>query len=230
MRWLTLLTLLLPAAHAGELTTAAAVLEFAAQKTTGYQTFSADLAQTTANLPPVTGTFAFKQPALTRMELAISATQRVVAVLGSDRVLWQETSGPVLKLDLTLIPANHPAAALLKNPFEVVDPHRIIQRIQTDSEQTLTGTTELHGQPMYILDGRRKQPAGRQRAWIGQRDGFLHKLEQYDPGDTNLLMTVEFTNVKFNPDLPDDLFRYRPAPGATVVDMNLILHQAPRRK
>ena len=157
MNWRCLLLFLSlwPAAQAGDLTNAAAVLEFAAQKTAGYKTFSADLVQTMAGKNTLTGSFAFKQPALTRMEITLAATQ-VVAVLGSDHILWQETTGPVLKLDLNAIPSTHPAAALLQNPFEVVDPQRVIKRIQTDFDETLTGTSELHGEPMYQLAGRLK--------------------------------------------------------------------------
>jgi outer membrane lipoprotein-sorting protein len=251
--WFILVLTLTLSGRAAELTNAHAVLEFVLQKNAGYKTFTADFTQTQllfGELSRMTGALQFHQPAQTRMTMRLisvgGATQNVVAVMGDDQILWQETtsSGPptVMKLDMTIIPTNHPAAALLKNPFETVDPQRFVARLRTDYLQTLTGDGTLHGQPMYILEGVLKpnlklpphvaamtRDWGRQRLHIGQTDGFVHQVEQFDKTDTNLVMAIEFTNLRFNPDLPADLFRYAPPSAAHVIDMSAILLQMKRR-
>ncbi|MCG3147899.1 MAG: hypothetical protein PCFJNLEI_01340 [Verrucomicrobiae bacterium] len=249
LRGLLLILAITATAHTAELTNAAAVLEFVLRQSAQYNAFAADFIQTQWLLDTptqMTGTIHFQKPAQTRLTMHVGATgappQQVVAVMGADQILWQETasSGPptAMKMDLTTLPTNHPAAAMLKNPFDTVDPQRFVARIRNDYTQTLTGTAELNGQKMYILDGtlnpKRKLPGhlamltrdqGRQRLLIGQTDGFVHQVQQFDSTNTNLIMTIEFTNLKLNPDLPADLFRYEPTAGVRVIDMTAILLQ-----
>jgi len=241
-----------PVARAAELTNAEAVLEFVLQKGESYDSFTSDFTQTIARQATMTGVFQFKKPAQTRLESLITGagqTQRVVAVMGNDQVLWQEMdsgSGKnVIKMDLNTIPASHPAAALLKNPFETINPQRLVAHVKAYYAETLTGTTTLHGQLMYVLEGTIRPDAklppglaamtrgwGKQRLAIGQQDGFLHKVDQFDTSNTNLLMSVEFTALQFNGELPETLFTYAPSPTANVIDMTAILLQmmGPKKK
>lgn len=236
------------AAHAGELTNAAAVIEFAAQRGLSNESFTADFTQSVqqpGNRSQSTGVFQFKKPMQTRLALnhvVMGRTQLVHAVMGNDRVVWQELDGGnnVLKMDLNTIPTGHPAAALLQNPFETIDPQRFVARLQSDYAETLTGTVTLHGQPMYVLEGTPRAAAtrvrgqGKHRVAIGQRDGFLHRVEQFDTTGTNVVMTLEFTTLQLNAELPDQLFQYRPIANANIIDMTaVLLHQmgtTPSRK
>jgi outer membrane lipoprotein-sorting protein len=243
--------------RATELTNADAVLTFALQQGASYDSFTADFTQSVQMMghwAKSTGVYQFKKPSQTRLEMnhtVMGRTQLVHAVMGNDQVVWQELDGGknVLKLDLKTIPANHPAAALLQNPFETIDPQRFIAQVKSDYTETLTGTAALHDQPMYILEGTRRADAtwspaakARMRGWgkhrlaIGQRDGFLHHVKQFDTTGTNVVMALEFTALRFNGTMTDRLFQYQPSPDANVIDMTTVLlrqlgtKQSPSRK
>jgi outer membrane lipoprotein-sorting protein len=91
---------------------------------------------------------------------------------------------------------------------------------------------------MYVLDGTFKKAAltnqqvatiaamvGKTRIYVGQSDGFVHRLEQYDKSMTNLVMSMEFKNLKFNPDVPDSTFVYQPPANAQVMDITQMMSQ-----
>jgi outer membrane lipoprotein-sorting protein len=96
----------------------------------------------------------------------------------------------------------------------------------------LAGTERLRGQPVYVLEGTWKSTArtnsqvaamaaftGKTRLYVGQQDGFVHKMEQFDRSNTNLFMTMEMSNLKFNQAVPDNLFAYHPPADVQVMDM-----------
>jgi len=60
---------------------------------------------------------------------------------------------------------------------------------------------------------------GKTRIFIGQTDGFVHRLEQFDKSQTNVIVAMEFKNLKFNQDVPDDKFTFKPPADAHVVDI-----------
>jgi outer membrane lipoprotein-sorting protein len=60
---------------------------------------------------------------------------------------------------------------------------------------------------------------GKSLLYVGQEDGFVHKYEQYAASGTNRVVSTDLTNLKFNPDVSDDVFKYQPPPDAEVQDM-----------
>lgn len=228
--------------HAAELTDADAVLNFAAAKTASYDSYSAAFAQD-LNMPAMkmqlTGTIAFKRPAQMRMEMS-GAPQHMVMVIGPDKIMWQEVIigglTNVMKLDMQNVPTTHPAATMLKDSFAKIDPKDQIVKAKDRYAFTLLPATELHGQRMYVLAGELRADAklapqeaailvnmGKQQLFIGQQDGFLHRLENFDKAGSNTVIAMEFSDIKLNVTLADNLFIYQPAPAANVIDMSQMI-------
>jgi len=237
------------AARAVELTDADAVLAFAAAKNASYESYTAAFTQS-LNMPAMqmqlTGTIAFKRPAQMRMEMN-GAPQHMVMVIGPDQILWQEVviggMTNVMKLDLQNVPTNHPAAAMMKDAFSKMDPKDQLSKAKDRYAFTLLAATELHGQRMYVLSGELRADAklapqeaavlatmGKQKLLVGQQDGFLHRLEQFDKAGSNTVLAMDFTELKLNAPLADNLFMYQPAPTANVIDMSQMILQMMSRQ
>ena len=233
--------------HAAELTNADAVLDCAVAQTAGCGSYSAAFVQNT-DLPNGqmrhTGTIVFKRPTQMRMEMSLAPqSQHSLVVIGSDQIIWQEVtmSGQtrVMKTDLQNIPTNHPAAAAIKN-FSKWDPKSQLVKARDLYSFALLSASELHGQPMYVLAGELRTDAkgtpsevaflgglGQQKILIGKLDGFLHRSELFDKVGSNTVYAMEFTDLKRNLPLTDNLFVYQVPRGATVVDMAQVLRQVP---
>lgn len=234
--------------HGAELTNATDVLDFALAKTRSYTSFAADLAQSMnmAGAPmKFDGHVQFKRPDRMRVETVLPVMgqeQRIKAMMGPDKVLWQEIASAnrtnVMKLDFQNIPSNHPAAAMLKNPFEKIDPQFQLARLREQYTFDAPVTGELNGQPMYVLTGTLRADAvlieqeaamlralGKQKLYLGRQDGLIHRVEQFDRSNTNIAMSMEFTSLKLNPALDDKEFEYQPPAGANVIDMSQTLLQ-----
>ena len=235
-------------AVAGELTTAEDVMKFSIEKSDSYKTFSADMTQSMNMMGmamTVKGRMQFKQPALMRFEMEMpmmGQTQKVLGVIGGDKIIWQEMQmgamTQVIKIDFQKVPTNSAAAAALKNPFEGMDPKQQWRAAQEKYDFKLTGTGELRGQRMYVVLGTPKPDAkwtpqetamgissARDKVYIGQQDGFMHKMELLEKTGTNIIMSMEFTNLKFNQDLPESRFIYKPPPDVQVMDMTQMMQQ-----
>ena len=227
-----------------ELTDADAVMKFAATKNAGYESYTAAFAQN-LNMPAMkmqlTGTLAYKRPAQMRMEMK-GAPQHMVLVIGPDKIMWQEViiggMTNVMKMDLQNVPTNHPAAAMMKESFSKMDPKEQLAKANDRYAFALLPATELDGQRMYVLAGELRNDAklapqeaavlanmGKQKIFIGQQDGFLHRMEQFDKAGSNTVVAMEFTNIKLNAPLADNLFMYQPAPEANVIDMSQMILQ-----
>jgi outer membrane lipoprotein-sorting protein len=239
------------AAHvacAGELRTAEDVMKFSVEKTDSYKTFSADMTQTMNMMGAamaVAGHIQFKQPALMRFEFQMpmmGQTQNVLGVIGSDKVVWQEmrmgTMTQVMKIDFQKIPTNSPASASMKNPFEGMDPKQQWRAAQEKYDFAMAGTSDLHRQRMYVVIGTPRPDAkwtpqesaigistAKDKVYIGQQDGFMHKMELLDNRSTNVLMLMEFKNLRFNVDIPDSQFIYKPGPNVQVIDITQMMQQ-----
>jgi len=235
--------------HAAELTNADAVLDFAVAKTAGYESYSATFAQS-LDMPNwksrETGTIAFKRPAQMRRETSIELNsspqpQQMVMVIGSDQIVWQQAtiSGQtkVMKTDLKNSPTNSPVATLMKN-FSRWKPEALLAKAKDQYTFTLLPAAELRGQRMYVLAGELRVTAkpilrealaptdeGKILHFIGQQDGFLHRVEQRDKTGSNTVYLMEFTNLKLNTPLADSLFTYHLAPGANVIDVSQLPFQ-----
>jgi hypothetical protein len=124
------------------------------------------------------------------------------------------------------------ATGLKGNPLDQFDPGKQLESTREMCDFSLVGGKEIDGQPMYALDGTWKAAVltneqmaavaalvGKTRVFIGQTDGFVHRLEQYDKSQTNLVMAMGFKNLKFNQEVSDDLFVYHPSPDTHVIDV-----------
>ena len=231
-----------------EPTNADQVLTFSITKTSGYNAFSTDVTQTMNMLGAamkINGHMIFKQPTLMRYELdmpMMGQTQKMLMVLGADKVMWQEMNigelKRVMKFDYQKNSTNSPIGAQLRDALENVDPKRQLEAAREKYNFKLAGTTKVDGQAVYILEGRLRANArlnpqetafadymGMNRMYIGQQDGFMHRMEVFDKSGTNLFMSMETKNLKVNEAVPDELFVYKPAAGVQVIDMADMMKQ-----
>jgi hypothetical protein len=171
---------------------------------------------------------------------------KMTMVMGDDGILWEVMDiGPqrqIIKMDMSRVMSNASSQAGIKvNPLEQMDPTKQWENTKQLFDFTTIKPQELDGQPMYVMEGVWKQAAltnqqmgmmvgivGKSRVFIGQRDGFLHRMEQFDKSKTNLVMSMEFKNLKFNEDVPDSTFVYRPPADAQVMDMTPMLEMQMR--
>jgi outer membrane lipoprotein-sorting protein len=237
-----------PAARAAGFTNADEVLNFAADKYTSYQSYSTHFTQmVNAFGPPIKadGDIWFKRPALLRIQVAapvLGQSKQMTAVMGADDVEWQEmvvgNQTNVLKVDFRQIPTNNPLSALIHNPLDGIDPKHQLDEARRRYDLELLPLGEWQGQPMYVLEGALKtnvhlnakeasfmRQMGKQKVYIGREDGMIHHLDQYARSGTNVVVAMDFTNIKLNPTLADSLFTYQPPANVTVVEAARQLEQ-----
>jgi len=233
-------------AWTAELTNADAVLNFAMAQEASFDSFTASLDEA-VNLPTrqmqLTGAIAFKRPGRMRMEVT-SPGQHSLMVVGLDRILWQEIAGGgqvrVLKLDWQNVPTNFPTAAKLKESFSRLNPQTQLAKAREKYIFKLLPATQLDGQWMYVLLGEQRPEVRLDRQqgpvsvhtgkfFIGQQDGFMYRIEEYADVSSAAVLSVKFSNLKLNPALADDLFVYRPALDANVVDLSQMLRKIMNR-
>jgi outer membrane lipoprotein-sorting protein len=222
------------------------VVRFCTQKVAGYNTWSGDYQQSMDMMGSkmnMTGAISFKQPAQMRMAvnmLMMGMTNKMLMVQGADKIMWQEMNmmgqKQVMKMDLTKIPTNSPLAAAMDS--QLSNPQEQWKKQLEMYGYTLVGSDTVRGEPVFVLDGILKKDAqlptqqaamlkqlGKSRMYLGQNDGFLRKTEQYDKENKTIVMTMEFTNIKLNPALSDELFKYQPPEGAKIMDMTEMMQQ-----
>ena len=234
-------------ASAQGLKTATAVMDFSTTKTAGYKSWSADYAQTVGvggNQVTVNGQIIHKQPG--KMWLAVDLPAmgqqgKMTMVMGDDGVLWQVmdlgAQHQITKIDVNRVTSNTIArTGITVDPLAKMDPSKQWETGKQMFDYVLVEPQPVGEQPMYVMEGSWKAAAltnvqlaaavsaiGRSRVFIGQSDGFPHRFEQYDKSKTNLVTAMEFKNVKFNVDVPDSTFVYRPPPSAQVMDMTPVI-------
>ena len=236
-------------ASAQELKTPQQIIDFAESKSAAYKSWSADYAQSMSmfgNHMEVSGAVVQKPPHRVWMQLdmpIMGQHSQMTMVLGPDGVMWQVmkmgTQQQIMKMDMNKLGSNVLAQAGMQgNPVDQFDPAKQLETTKGMCDFRVGATKELEGQPMYILEGALKPAAltnqqmatlatmvGRTRVFIGQTDGFVHRLEQYDKSLTNLVMAMAFKNLKFNQDVADSTFVYHPPPDAQVMDMTQMMLQ-----
>jgi outer membrane lipoprotein-sorting protein len=221
------------------------IFNFSTAKMTNCTTWSADYSQTMnmfGGHMTSTGQITHKLPRQMRMRMEMpmvgqDVKMMMTMVLGSDGMMWQEMdmSGQkrVIKMDMNKAMSNIVAQLGLKtDPMKALDPSQQWQRTREMVDYTFAGAEQLHGQPVYVLEGNWKPSAqtnrqvaamlaftGKTRLYVGKEDGFVHKMEQFDKTNTNLFMTMEMSNFKFNQKVPDEMFVYHPPPDVQVMDM-----------
>jgi outer membrane lipoprotein-sorting protein len=239
------------AASAPGLKTPEQIIDFAESKTAAYKSWTADYAQSMSmfgSRMEVNGSVAQKPPHRVWMQLdmpVMGQHSQMTMVMGPDGVMWQimkmGTQQQIMKMDMNKLGSNALAQAGVQgNPLDQFDPAKQLETTRGMCDFNVAAATELDGQPMYVLEGTFKQAAltnqqvatiaamvGKTRVYIGQTDGFVHRLEQYDKSRTNLVMAMEFKNLKFNQAVPDSTFVYQPPAGAQVVDLAQMMSQPP---
>jgi outer membrane lipoprotein-sorting protein len=229
------------------LKTAAEVMDFSASKTAGYKSWSANYLQTMnvgGNEVTVSGQMIHKQPG--KMWLAVDMPAmgqqaKMTMYLADDGILWQimdmGSQHQIIKIDINKVTSNSTAQTGIDvDPLARMDPSKQWEVGKQIFDFALTGSRKLDDQPMYVMEGSWKSAArtnrqlaaaiatiGRSRVLIGQTDGFPHRFEQYDKSNTNLMTAMEFKNVKFNVDVPDSTFVYKPPSDGHVMDMTPML-------
>jgi len=205
-----------------------------------YKTWSADYTQNMnmmGSQMTINGQMVQKPPRKIwlNLEMPMMGQQgKMQMVMGDDGIMWQvmDMGGQhqIMKMDMNRITSNSAAATGLKiNPLEQLDPSKQWEASKQMYDFHVIKGRELDGQPMYVMEGTWKQSAltnrslaavpsqvGKMRVTIGQSDGFVHRMEQYDKSLTNIVMAMEFTNLKFNTAVPDSLFIYQPPTNAPV--------------
>jgi outer membrane lipoprotein-sorting protein len=219
------------------------VLDFASSKMSTYKTWAADYGQdmnVMGNKVSMSGQVVQKPPHRVWMQVSMPVMgqqTQMTMVMGQDGIIWQVVQmgarQQVVRMDVNKLDSKALAAAGLKgNPLDQFDPGKQLETTREMCDFNLIGGKELDGQPMYALDGTWKAAeltndqmaaqaalVGKTRIFIGQADGFVHRLEQYDKSQTNLVMAMEFKNLKFNQDVSDAMFVYHPSPSAHVMDI-----------
>jgi outer membrane lipoprotein-sorting protein len=230
-----------------ELKTSQEIMDFAASKMATYKTWSADYNQSMSMLGSqmtLKGQVVQKPPHRVWMQIdmpAMGQQGQMTMVMGPDGIMWQVVQmgsrRQIMKMDMNKLGADAAAKAGIKgNPLDQFDPGKQLETTRAMCDFSTVAAKDIDGQPMYVLDGSWKQEAltnqevatmaamvGRTRMFIGQTDGFVHRLEQYDKSKTNIVVAMEFKNLKFNQDVPDSTFVYQPPAGAQVVDMTPVV-------
>lgn len=230
-------------AGAQGLKTSQEIMDFAASKMTAYHTWSADYSQNVNMLGKpvvINGQVVQKPPHRVWMQLAMpimGQTSQMTMIMGQDGIMWQVVQigaqQQIMKMDVNKVGGDAMTQAGVKgNPLDQFDPGKQLETTREVCDFSLVTGKEIEGQPMYVLDGVWKQGAltnqqmaavaamvGKTRVFIGQADGFVHRLEQYDKSQTNVVVAMEFKNLKFNQSVPDAKFVYQPPADAHVIDI-----------
>jgi len=238
-----ILTLLGLFARAGSSKTVDEVLQFTVEKSKAYKDWTADVVQTIsmgAGEMQQRGTMAFKIPSRMRMLLTMEMMGQSMTnliVYGADGVMWTEINAmgqrQVMKIDAEgMKAAMARAGADSQNPLDAGDPTKQLDAMKQMFDFSMGADEELEGQPMYVLLGKAKNaPAatkvafpqgGAARILIGQKDGFIHKIEMLDEAKKPV-MVHEFRKLKFDTNVPDTEFQYTPPDGVQVMDMSKML-------
>lgn len=236
-------------ASAQGLKTPQQVIDYAESKTAALKSWTADYAQSMSmfgNQMQINGSVVQKPPHRVWMQLdmpIMGQHSQMTMVMGQDGIMWQimkmGTQQQIMKMDINKLGSNVLAQAGVQgNPLDQFDPAKQLETTKGMCDFNLGVPRELEGQPMYVLEGALKQTAltnqqmatmaamvGKTRVFIGQTDGFVHRLEQYDKSQTNLIMAMEFKSLKFNTDVADSTFLYHPPPDAQVVDITQMIAQ-----
>lgn len=219
------------------------IFDFSTAKLASYKTWSGDVTQEMSMFGRdivTTGTIVQKQPRRMRVVMDVpmgGKRMKMNMVLGSDGIMWQEMSSAgqtqVVKMDMVKVLSNVAAQTGMKlDPLKAMDPSQQWAMNKEMMDFTFKGVQSLHDQPMYVLEGNWKDAAltnramaamaaylGRSVVYVGQDDGFVHKFEEFAATGTNRVMSMELSNLKFNQDVSDDVFKYQPPPDAQVRDM-----------
>lgn len=232
-------TLAAGTATGGEAKSAREIWEFVAEKAQTHKTMSADMKQSMSMMGTdmvMTSKVQHKKPNQVRIEMAIPIMGReskMLLVTGADGIMWQEMSmagqRQVMKIDTTQAKGGDGQKLDLNGK---IDPSEQWKETANVMDFTVLPEEEIDGQPVYVLDGvwnaeadkapqfkAMKGMIAKSRIFIGSRDGYVRKMLMYGQDGKTVVMSTEFTNIKFDVEIADDTFVYKPEEGAKVVDM-----------
>jgi outer membrane lipoprotein-sorting protein len=234
----------LPVTAAGAPETADEVIQFCITKSAELETWSGKMSQKMSVFGgemQATGQMTFKRPSLMQMQLSmpIMGNQSVMnmkTVIGPDKIMWQEMDlggkKQVIKMNIEAASANASKMGMKVDALQNLDPTKQWEQNKRHTDYSLAGAVEINGIRTYILEGKWKKEAllnqqtapmtaimGKSRIYIGQTDGFMYRMEQFDSSNTNVVITLEFTDLKFNEPIPDTTFQYSPPPNVNITDM-----------
>lgn len=232
------------------LMTADEVFEFRAAKTSEYRSYSATVVhmqRTRSGVATWQEKRWWKAPDLSRCEIGSvggEAGPTTLQVKDSNGVSWTETTGRLKKSVVkTVLDTNQPsyqvyALRVEMNPLLACTGYRWFKE---NIEYVLLPPGKMDGQRMYVLESVPKpasasyrppipdDPGRKTRLTIGERDGFIHKIEifsekmaglnKYDPKEP--YERTEWRGLKLNVELPGELFAYEPPPGVAVTERAL---------
>jgi hypothetical protein len=169
-------------------------------------------------------------------------------ILGDDNIMWQVMDmGPqtkIMKVDVAKVISDTVNLTGAKfNPLDQMDPSKHWEATKEMYDYQKVDAREGDGQGVYVMEGLLKPGAvtnqqlaaeaawvGKVRASIGHGDGFIRRLAQYDKSQTNIIMSMEFKNVKFNVEIPDSTFVYQAPTNAVVTDMTPMIEMQMRAR
>jgi outer membrane lipoprotein-sorting protein len=232
------------------LMTADEVFEFRAAKTSEYHSYSATVMHaqhTGSGVATWQEKRWWKAPDLSRCEIGAvggGAGPTTLQVKDSNGVSWTESTGRVKKSVVkTAWDTNSPsyqvyALRVGMNPLLTCTGYRWTKG---DIEYAVLPPGKMDGQRLYVLESIPKpasryyrppnpdDPGRKTRLYIGERDGFIHKIEifsdkmaglhKYDPKEP--YERTEWRGLKLNVELPGELFAYQPPSGVTVTERAL---------
>ena len=219
------------------------VIKFMAKMMASCTSWSSDFNQSMsmmgANMS-FTGRMTAKPPKQLRMEMAMpmmGQEVKMLMVMGDDLMMWQQMDmagqKQVIKMNMAVVMSNALAQTGSKlDPLQAMDPSRQWEMSKEFLDYKLLPAAEVAGEPVWVLEGKWKESAasnklvaaqaamfGKSRIYVGQKDGFTRKLEQYDKAGANVVMTMEFSNLTLNQELPSSTFQFQVPEGAKVMDM-----------
>ena len=186
------------------------------------------------------GRMTVKPPQQLRMEMLMpmmGQEVRMLMVLGEDLWMWQKMDmggqQQFIKMNMAVALSNALAESGTKlDPLQAMDPSRQWEMSKEFLDYKLLPAAEAGGEPAWVIEGTWKPAAhsnklfaaqaamfGKSRVYVGKKDGLTRKLEQFDKAGENIVMTMEFLNLKLNQELPADTFKLVVPEGAQVMDM-----------
>jgi outer membrane lipoprotein-sorting protein len=111
---------------------------------------------------------------------------------------------------------------VIKTKAEEAAPEAQIEALRKDHNVKLLPEQKVDGNECYVLEATPKQPSmggpTRMVMMMCKKTGLTLKTVGYD-GDGKEMMTVLMKDVKIDPDLSADRFKYSPPSGVEVMDM-----------
>jgi outer membrane lipoprotein-sorting protein len=173
---------------------------------------------------------------------------KMTMILGDDGIMWQVMDmGPqtqITKVDVAKVISDTANLTGPKfNPLDQMDPSKHWETTKEMYDYRKVDAREGDGEGVYVMEGLLKPGAitnqqlaaeaarvGKVRTSIGKGDGFIRHLAQYDKSQTNIIMSMEFKNLKFNVDIPDSTFVYQAPTNAVVTDMTPMVEMQMRAR